>query len=84
MVVANFQRERAMRYDLARRCEEGIGTRCYCRCRGEKHGARRVDFARNPLGLAALPDSDPHFVDLSRHPREVHARVLTGKDGANV
>lgn len=68
MSFATSKRVRAQRYDLARRCEEGIGVRCYCRCRGGKHGARRVDFVAQPFGLSTLPSDDPHYVQMSRHP----------------
>lgn len=77
-IAAELGRVRSQRYDLARRCEEGIGVRCNCRCRGEKHGAHRVHFASDPIGLSRLSPSDPHHVPASRHPKLARdtARIL--------
>ena len=81
---STFKRERAQRYDLAARCEKGEGARCKCRCRGEKHGARRVNFDVQPLGLASLPPDDPHYVPVSRHPDHVFALVEARKEVLHV
>lgn len=82
LTLADRGRRRAQRFDLAKRCELGIGVRCNCRCRGERHGARRVDFEREPLGLADLPEDDPHYVPITRHPKTI-AGAPARKGNAN-
>lgn len=46
-------RQKAMSYSAAMRCEEAREPVCKCRCGGKLHGAKRGD-------VTALPYDDPH------------------------
>lgn len=65
--------QRAMSFYQARRCELGLGGRCWCRCGGKLHGAYR--FGTNPCrwDFEHLEKSDPHYVKLPRKPKRAPA-----------
>jgi hypothetical protein len=52
---------RPITYREARQCEQGGSKWCLCRCKGDKHGARRAVTREE---FQALPASDPHKVSL--------------------
>lgn len=74
-------RQRAIGYGKARACELGEGVRCHCRCGGAFHGARRVNFDANPLGLGELPADDPHYVPIATIARQL-VRAYVRSEGS--
>jgi len=55
---------RSLSFRSASRCENALKERCRCRCLGKLHGVKRLAPDATREDYAALPFTDPHFVDL--------------------